>query len=181
MALTYPFTLHVEPIDQAEQTTDVASYADLVRELGAAAEVSRDDADALAQKVLAGQEVNVSAAGTGVRLYGTNEADGTEGERTEGEREAPAQTRDVSLSAEHESVLETLSRDPAQNRLVHDDPDKRWYVYEFTAEPPTITDVRNDVAEVLLGGGLVTRVEEDVRRIDLPGDYTVYVLADEGG
>lgn len=77
-------------------------------------------------------------------------------------------------------MLELLRRDEAQNRLVHDDTDRRWYLYEFIEEPPRITDVRKDVAEALLEGGQVTRIEDEVRRVDLPGSFSVYVLADTG-
>lgn len=43
-ALTYPFILHVEPIDQEGSLTEVNSYAELLGELEGAAEVSRDEA-----------------------------------------------------------------------------------------------------------------------------------------
>jgi hypothetical protein len=171
--LTYPFTLHVEPIDQEENLTEVNSYADLLGEIEGAAEVSRDEADALAEKILRGQEVNVSAMGTGLRLYGTK---GGEQE----DRLAPSPVGDdtASLPEEQAELLELLRRDETQNRLIHDDDDRRWYLYEFTEEPPRITDVRKDVAEALLEGGRVAHVEEEVRRVELPGGFSVYVLAD---
>lgn len=169
--LTYPFNLHVEPIDQAENVTTVGSYADLLREVEAVAEVSRDEADALAEKILGGQEVNVSAVGTGLRLYGTK------AEEQEDELEPlPASNDTMPLSEEHVEVLELLHRDESQNRLVHDEADRRWYLYEFTEEPPRITNIRKDVADALLAGGQVIRVEEEVRRVELPGGFSVYAL-----
>lgn len=172
--LTYPFTLHVEPIDQEENLTEVNSYANLLGELEGAAEVSRDEAEALAEKILRGQEINVSSMGTGLRLYATK------GEEREGRASSPTGGDTSSLPEEQAEVLELLRRDEAQNRLVHDDTDRRWYLYEFTEEPPRITDVRKDVAESLLEGGQVTHVEEEVRRVELPGGFSVYVLADAG-
>lgn len=174
-ALTYPFILHVEPIGQEGSSTKVNSYAELLGELEEVAEVSRDEADALAEKILRGQEVNVSAAGTGLRLYATK------GEKQE-DQVPPSSTGSdtLSLPEEHAEVLELLRRDEAQNRLVHDDADRRWYLYEFTEEPPRITDVRKDVAEALLAGGRVMRVEEEIRRVELPGGFSVYVPADAG-
>lgn len=172
-APTYPFTLHVQPTDQDENLAEVVSYADLVSQIEAIAEVPRAEATTLAQKVQAGQEVNVAASGTGLRLYATDgEARPEQPEPTAG---APTSVDPASLSDEARAVLEPLRRDPAQNRLVHDDADRRWYVYEFTEEPPRITDVRREAAEGLVSSGAVVRAaESEARRVDLPGGFSVY-------
>ena len=172
-APTYPFTLHVEPTDQDENLAEVVSYADLVSQIEAIAEVPRAEATTLAQKVQAGQEVNVAASGTGLRLYATNgEAQPEQPELT---GTSQADVNPASLSDEARAVLEPLRRDPAQNRLVHDDADRRWYVYEFTEEPPRITDVRREAAEGLVESGAVVRAaESEARRVDLPGGFSVY-------
>lgn len=171
---TYPLTLYVEPTDQDVNRVEVASYAQLVSEIEAVAEVPRAEATTLAQKVQAGQEVNVAASGTGLRLYATKGEAGPEPTGTPRTGGDPA-----ALTGEQSEVLEPLRRDPAQNRLVHDEADRRWYVYEFTEEPPRITDVRREVAEGLVGGGWVVQAAEDeARRVELPGGFAVYTLAE---
>ena len=173
-APTYPFTLHVEPTDQDENLAEVVSYADLVSQIEAIAEVPRAEATTLAQKVQAGQEVNVAASGTGLRLYAT-QGDTTGEMQPEPTGTTPPSVDPASLSDEARAVLEPLRRDPAQNRLVHDDADRRWYVYEFTEEPPRITDVRREAAEGLVESGAVVRAaESEARRVDLPGGFSVY-------
>ncbi len=175
-APTYPFTLHVEPTDQDENLAEVVSYADLVSQIEAIAEVPRAEATTLAQKVQAGQEVNVAASGTGLRLYATQGQSDTTGEtQSEPTGTTPPSVDPASLSDEARAVLEPLRRDPAQNRLVHDDADRRWYVYEFTEEPPRITGVRREAAEGLVASGAVVQAaESEARRVDLPGGFSVY-------
>ena len=172
-APTYPFTLHVQPTDQDENLAEIVSYADLVSQIEAIAEVPRAEATTLAQKVQAGQEVNVAASGTGLRLYATNGA--IQPEQPQPTGGAPTSVDPASLSDEARAVLEPLRRDPAQNRLVHDDADRRWYVYEFTEEPPRITDVRREAAEGLVeSGAVVQAAKSEARRIDLPGGFSLY-------
>ena len=85
------------------------------------------------------------------------------------------------MNDEQAQILDLLRRDPSSNRLVRDGGDNRWYVYEFTDTPPTITDVRGDVGDALLEGGHVRYVEDEVRRTELPDIYSVYELSGEGG
>ncbi|HEX7022878.1 MAG TPA: hypothetical protein VF171_08470, partial [Trueperaceae bacterium] len=67
------------------------------------------------------------------------------------------------------------------NVLVRDGADRRWYLYEFGDTPPTITDVRQDVAEALVEEGYVDYLDEDTeRRKPLPADYGVYELSESG-
>ena len=75
-------------------------------------------------------------------------------------------------------VLKLLAADPQQNTLVENAPEQSWYVYEFTEQPPRITDVRRDVAAALQD--YVERVEPGVQRKELPATYTVYTLSELG-
>ncbi len=84
------------------------------------------------------------------------------------------------MNAEQAQILDLLKSDPSSNKLVRDGGDNRWYVYEFSDTPPTITDVRGDVGDALLEGGHVRYVENEVRRTELPDIYSVYELSDGG-
>ncbi len=70
--LQFPFLLHCDNQDgEAEIVEEVSSREELLSALEGMADVSRDEADTLARKILDGQNVNVSAHGEGLRLYGT--------------------------------------------------------------------------------------------------------------
>jgi hypothetical protein len=72
MKLDFPFTLRSDnQLGEAEIKESVASREELLSALEGIADVSRDEADSLARKILDGQTVNVSAHGQGLRLYGS--------------------------------------------------------------------------------------------------------------
>ncbi|CAN5799499.1 hypothetical protein BH24DEI2_BH24DEI2_25660 [soil metagenome] len=84
----------------------------------------------------------------------------------------------ATIPDEQKRILQTLSADPEQNVLVENGPEQTWYLYEFTEQPPRITDVRQDVAAELLS--YVERVAPGLQRKDLPDTYTVFTLTEQG-
>ncbi|MDZ7703234.1 MAG: hypothetical protein U5L04_01960 [Trueperaceae bacterium] len=81
------------------------------------------------------------------------------------------------IPREQAVVLERLLDDRVQNRLVYDSEDKRWYHYDFTSEPPTITDIQTDLAEALLQKRYIEKRGDD-QRAALPPSYEVYTATD---
>ncbi len=73
MKLNFPFTLHSDnQLGESELKEEIGSREELLNALMGIADVSRDEADLLARKILDGQTVNVSAHGQGLRLYGSS-------------------------------------------------------------------------------------------------------------
>jgi hypothetical protein len=72
MKLDFPFTLHGDnQRGENEIKESVGSREELLSALEGLADVSRDEADLLARKILDGQTVEVAAHGQGLRLYGS--------------------------------------------------------------------------------------------------------------
>ena len=77
-------------------------------------------------------------------------------------------------------LLELLQRDRRAHKLIHDNVDDRWFVYQFEQDPPEVTSVPKDLAITALQRHWVEEREDD-RRGDLPSEhYEVFLLTDEG-